>query len=189
MSTYKTIILDEDGIDILQTLEEEKNFERELNEIPEGDLIEIGVYMGATAKKMAKRYPDRNIYACDTFEGFVEDARPEDSNAKYKKGDLGEATIEKVRENTKQYPNIKLIKGEFPYSANELKNKKFAFAHLDVDVYRATKESLEFLLPRMTEGGKIIVHDYPAHDGVRRAVDELVEDKKVLGGRQCLIIK
>jgi hypothetical protein len=40
----------------------------------------------------------------------------------------------------------------------------------------------------MNKGGVILLHDYPAHNGVKLAVSELnIENKEVLGGRQLAI--
>ena len=190
MSTYKTIILDRDGIDILQTPEEERVFEEQLELIKdvEGELVEVGVYMGATAKKISEKFPDRIVYAFDTFEGFLESGSDKDGFANYKVGDLKEANLETVQSNLKNFPKINLIKGDFPLSGKILNDKKIAFAHIDVDMYNPTKATLNFILPKMAKGGIIIVHDYPAHDGVRLAVNEFnLKNLIVVGGRQGVI--
>lgn len=190
MSGQKTIILDKDGIDILQTPSEERVFEEQLELIEniKGELVEVGVYMGATAKKISNRFPDRIVYAFDTFEGFLEKGSEKDGFANYNIGDLGEADLETVKKNLKDYPNIKLIKGDFPSSGSILNDKKIAFAHIDVDMYNTTKNALKFLVPKMITGGIMIVHDYPAHSGVKLAVDEFeFKNLQVVGGRQGII--
>jgi len=40
----------------------------------------------------------------------------------------------------------------------------------------------------MSPGSRILMHDYPAHPGVKKAVDEFkFENMEVLGGRQSVI--
>ena len=73
--------------------------------------------------------------------------------------------------------NVFITQGTFPQTSDIVKNKQFAFAHIDVDIYQATKDSLEFIYPRMSVGGVILVHDYPAHNGVKLAVDEFMKGK------------
>ena len=52
--------------------------------------------------------------------------------------------------------------------------EKIAFAFLDGDFYESIRDSLRLVVPRMSEGGVIVVHDYtnPALPGVKKAVDE-----------------
>jgi len=75
-----------------------------------------------------------------------------------------------------------------------LKYKKFAFVHLDVDLYQSTQDCLEWFYPRMSRGGVIVSHDYlSATQGVKRVFDEFFADKPEpileLSGSQCLVIK
>ena len=70
-----------------------------------------------------------------------------------------------------------MYKGIFPETAKKIKNKRFAFVHIDVDIYQSTKDALEFFYPRVNIGGSIIVHDYPAHRGVQEACDEFMESR------------
>ena len=41
-------------------------------------------------------------------------------------------------------PNAKVIQGFFPAAADGLELHGIAFCHLDIDVYEATKNSLEY---------------------------------------------
>jgi len=90
---------------------------------------------------------------------------------------------------------VEFHEGRFPDTAGVIKDKKIAFAHIDVDIYVGTKEALEFLYPRMVKGGIMLIHDYPAHKGVENAINWFLEDKEeeveIIGieGRQGLICK
>lgn len=179
-------------IKIYQTESELRHFQEGLTKVKEveGDLIEVGVFEGGTAKLMADAYPDRNIYLFDTFEGLPDNIRVDKGDSKnyvvgHCKGTLDTAKdylLMSVRQNGVKVwidrPNVFFYKGIFPETADPVKDKKFCLAHIDVDLYQGTKDSLEFIYPRMNQGGLIIVHDYPAHPGVKRAVDEFMNDKK-----------
>ena len=79
----------------------------------------------------------------------------------------------------KENQNIFIYKGLFPKeNSNKIKEKKFSFVHLDVDLYQGTKDSLEFFYPRMIPGGAILIHDYHHFsDGVKNAVDNFIINK------------
>jgi asparagine synthase (glutamine-hydrolysing) len=47
-----------------------------------------------------------------------------------------------------------------------------AFAHLDGDWYDSTMTCLQRIAPRLSPGGRIVVDDYYAWSGCRRAVDD-----------------
>jgi hypothetical protein len=51
---------------------------------------------------------------------------------------------------------------------------QLAFVHIDVDLYEPTRESLEFLYPRVASGGIIVCDDYGfiSCPGAVRAIDE-----------------
>lgn len=179
------------NIDTCQSLWDIDEFVRELQDIGSGDLCEVGVYKGGTAKIMAEMYPDRQIYLFDTFEGLpdVEENKGDTITFPLHKGMMNEATYEIAVENLKQYKNIHIYKGIFPKNAEPIKDMKFPFVHLDVDTYRGTKEGLEFFLNRVR--GKILVHDYNHYKGVTKAVDEFVRKNNlsvsIIGLRQGLI--
>lgn len=65
--------------------------------------------------------------------------------------------------------------------------------HLDLDLYKATSESIEFFYPRMSKGGIILSHDYLTASGVKKAFDDFFSDKPEpiieMSGTQCLIVK
>lgn len=54
--------------------------------------------------------------------------------------------------------------------------EKIAFALLDGDYYESIKTSLKLVVPKMTEDGIIVVHDYrnEALPGAAKAVDEFL---------------
>jgi O-methyltransferase len=52
--------------------------------------------------------------------------------------------------------------------------------HLDADLYEPILEGLKFFYPRMPKHGMILVHDYNAWIGARKAVDDFFSDKPEL---------
>jgi len=68
--------------------------------------------------------------------------------------------------------------GYFPDSVPEsVKGQSFAFVHLDADLFEPTMAGLSFFYPRLSIGGLIVVHDFNAWAGARKAVDEFCADK------------
>lgn len=156
----------------------------------EGDLAEVGVYKGGSAKLICEAKGDRFLHLFDTFEGIPK--VDEIDRPIFDKGQYA-APLEGVRNYLKEYKNVYFYKGLFPTTAEPIKNKKFSFVHLDVDTYESTLSCLEFFYPRMSQGGIIISHDYFLSAGVTKAVDEFFKDKTepiiALPDKQCLIVK
>ena len=75
----------------------------------------------------------------------------------------------------------RIIQGYFPASVTTSILPKLSFVHLDVDVYKATKESLIFLLTKSCLCAKslIVIDDYNrGAEGVNIAVQEVVSEIK-----------
>jgi O-methyltransferase len=66
-----------------------------------------------------------------------------------------------------------LRQGLFPSTAAGLEGERFALVSLDADLEESTLAGLRWFLPRMNEGGYLLLHDYnnPKLPGVRRAVE------------------
>ena len=76
---------------------------------------------------------------------------------------------------------MELYEGWIPSRFNEVKDLKFQFVHIDVDLYKPTLESLEFFYPRLIKGGVIVCDDYNFSDfpGAKKAWDKYFKDKDV----------
>lgn len=142
-----------------------------------GNLIEVGVYEGGSAKLLAKAFPKKTVFLFDTFEGLPDKLNFEAGDTRNYFVGHAKAQEKVCRKYLKGCKNVEIFKGVFPESGGPVKNQKFCFAHIDVDIYESTKECLDFIYPRMSKGGIILVHDYPAHPGVQKAVDEFMADK------------
>lgn len=132
-----------------------------------GCFVEVGVYCGGSAYHLTQiaRMQDRQIYLYDTFEGVQ---APESMDVL--PTGLLKADFATVRQTVGPYPH--LYKCVFPHEV-DLPPERVAFAHIDVDQYRATRESTEALLPLMAVGGVMWFDDTNALEGARQAVREL----------------
>ena len=164
---------------------------RAIGEI-KGDLAEVGVYKGRSAKIICLAKGKRPLHLFDTFAGLPSADHRIDPAFLYK--GLYAASFFEVKKYLKKYQNVYYYKGVFPKTAGRVKNRKFSLVHLDCDTYKSTKASLEFFYPRMNRGGVIVSHDYfgPAK-GVTKAFDEYFQNKQEilikLPGSQCMITK
>ena len=154
-----------------------------------GDFAEVGVYKGGSALIIAEVKRKRKLYLFDTFDGLPKAGKVD----KYIETGAMKGVLEAVQNKLKKYSGIYFFKGLFPQTAMGIRNKRFAFVHFDVDLYRSTKDCLNFFYPRMSQGGVILTHDYPFLTGVKRAFDEFFSDKDEcvikMVGNQGLVIK
>jgi O-methyltransferase len=155
-----------------------------------GDIAEVGVYKGGSAKLIAEFKNNKMLHLFDTFKGLPQVAKEE---TLINTGDMA-ASFESVRNFLGRYKKVKLYKGLFKETSQKIDKKtKFSFVHLDVDMYKSTNQCLEFFYPRMSKGGIILTHDYPYLGGVKKAFDEFFEDKTEtiikLSGNQALVVK
>lgn len=146
-----------------------------------GDIVEVGVYRGLTAKLLHYYFPERTLHLFDTFTGFAkQDLDQEEGSTEttspHHFSDTSVKTaldyIAPMNDRVKVYPGL------FPNTIPDyFNNISFAFVHLDADLYAPTIEGLRYFYPRMSPGGMILVHDYNAWPGARQAVDEFFKDK------------
>lgn len=148
----------------------------------EGDFAEVGVYKGNTAAILnyyAKK-DGRNLYLFDTFEGFDKrDLVGVDSNTAM---GFADTSLEGVKEFVGDEKHITYIKGYFPESViDECKNKKYAFVHLDADLYQPTLDGLKFFYPLLSPGGIVFIHDYSSGswEGCKKAVDDFAKETPI----------
>jgi hypothetical protein len=142
----------------------------------EGDYAEVGVYKGATAMMICEAKGDKALHLFDTFEGLPQEGEFDKRFSK----DMFPSSLEGVRNRLSRYESVYFYKGLFPATAGSVEDRRFAFVHLDVDLYQSTKDALDFFYPRLVPGGILLTHDYPSADGVCRAFSEFLRDKPEL---------
>ena len=148
----------------------------------EGDFAEVGVYKGLTARLIHYYAPSRRLHLFDTFEGFTErgsERELETTDTRVSATSFADTNLEAVtRHIGPQNSNVVFHSGYFPDSIpSELSLRRFAFVHLDADLFEPVLEGLRFFYPRLNSGGMIVIHDYNAWPGARKAVDEFMSDK------------
>ena len=156
----------------------------------EGDLAECGVWKGGSAMLMAytlqqSGITDRKLYLYDTFEGMT---KPGEKDGAFEKMEWERqqvndqrnnwclSPIEEVKDNLAQtgYPeeNIIWIKGKVEDTIPGRLPSKIALLRLDTDWYVSTKHELQHLFPLLEKKGVLIIDDYGAWQGARKATDE-----------------
>lgn len=139
----------------------------------EGDLAECGVFRGATAYLLceATRGTGKHVHLFDSFAGL---SRPEAGDGDYwREGGLRAEEAE-VRRSLDGFDQFTLYPGWIPARFPEVEARRFAFVHVDVDLYQPTRDSVEFFYPRLVPGAVLVLDDYgfSTCPGARRAVDQ-----------------
>lgn len=134
-----------------------------------GAAAELGVYRGGFARYISALLPTRTLYLFDTFEGFD----PAEAQGQ------GSGFVEAHRNTSAEtvlrllpHPEKAVIRpGLFPATAEGIE-ERFCLVSLDVDLEESTLAGLRYFLPRMSEGGYLLLHDYnnPGLPGVKRAL-------------------
>lgn len=149
-----------------------------------GDTADVGVRFGTSSFFILRGIDDpaRQHHIFDSFEGLSEPA-PEDSGdgrpTVWKKGHLlAEEAV--TRKNLHMYEDrCRFYKGWVPTRFPEVEDRKFAFVHIDVDLYEPTRDTIEFFYERVNPGGVIVCDDYGSAQcfGARKALDEFMAGK------------
>ena len=143
-----------------------------------GDVAEVGVYKGGTARLLAKALEStgKTVHLFDTFSGIPSSDPGRDI---HKTGNFSDTSLESVEAYLRDCGNVRFYQGLFPDTAKPLEETRFCLVHIDVDIYRSAMECCKFFYPRMQNGGMMIFDDYGIHDcpGIKMAVDEFFGDK------------
>lgn len=130
-----------------------------------GDTGECGAYTGCSSYAIlsATAGAGRVHHIFDSFEGLsaprAEDDVACDEVFKWKEHDLS-ASEARIRENLNKFDSVRYYKGWIPARFEEIADARFAFVHIDVDLYQPTLDSFRFFYPRMAKGGIILCDDY-----------------------------
>jgi O-methyltransferase len=173
------------------------------NDMP-GAFVECGVFMGGNIEVMIRALQqlgvsDRDIFLYDTFAGMprpdvVDDLGPDgeikrawEANRTDADGDAGSdwmrAGVDLVRQRLEPlgYPPERLhfVKGLVEDTIPGAAPGEIALLRLDTDFYASTKHEMVHLYPRLREGGILILDDYGAMPGCRRAIDEYAREHRL----------
>ena len=150
-----------------------------------GDVAECGVRYGKSTLFMAEIVAgSRQMHLFDSFEGLSEADPEKDPGVDIYRSDgktrrFRNRKLDAVMARFAAYPNIHVHRGWIPDRFAEVADRRFAFAHVDVDMYQPTLDSIAFFYARMDPGGMIVCDDYgsSAFPGARTAMDEFFADK------------
>lgn len=159
-----------------------------------GDVAEVGVYKGGTAKLISKGFTGtgKTVHLFDTFSGMPPTNLDKDF---HKEGDFSDASFENIKEYLRDCNNIQFYKGLFPDTSAPIINTRFCFVHIDADIYKSVLDCCKFFYSRIEKGGIMIFDDYGflSCPGAKTAVDEFFlykpEHPCYLPTGQCFIIK
>ncbi len=157
-----------------------------------GEVAECGVYRGGTAIILAElaAHADREVHLFDTFGGMPKTNAERDL---HKEGDFAGTSLQDVRKYLAASTNVAFYPGIVPETLRAVEERRFCFAHIDLDIYDAIKSASEFFYSRLEPGGIMVFDDYgwPSCPGARAAVDEFFADKPerllTLSTGQCVV--
>jgi hypothetical protein len=150
---------------------------------PDVSIAEVGVYRGGGSYFIASVVEavfetQPKIHAIDTFEGHPDDIHLEDDS--HWPGKFGDTSFLDVQSYLSVFPNVMLRKGRFQERCSDIPDEPFCFIHVDVDIYSATRDCLEFFSDRLLIGGIMLVDDYGSTTcaGCKQAVDDFVAQRR-----------
>ncbi|MGH7767495.1 MAG: TylF/MycF/NovP-related O-methyltransferase [Candidatus Binatia bacterium] len=164
-----------------------------------GILIEAGCAWGGSAIVIAAAKSEKRLfYVFDVF-GMIPPPSEQDGidvRRRYREIKNGKSAgigggkyygyeenlFDKVTENFRRHgvpvgtKNIHLVRGLFQDTLHI--DEPVALAHIDGDWYESVRTCLERIEPHLVPGGALVVDDYDAWSGCRKAVDEYFAGKK-----------
>ncbi|MEO6225483.1 MAG: TylF/MycF/NovP-related O-methyltransferase [Sphingomicrobium sp.] len=141
----------------------------------EGDTAECGVYLGASSWLICG--VGRKHHLFDSFEGLSE---PDSADGTHWKRGVLSAPEDAVLNNLAPFrEQLEFHRGWIPDRFADVADRKFAFVHVDVDLYQPTRDSVEFFYSRLSPGGILLCDDYACTTcpGATKAIDEFLADK------------
>jgi hypothetical protein len=113
------------------------------------------------------------------FDSFAGLSEPSSFDGCYwSQGDL-DSDYDIVKKNLRDVDNFSIHSGWIPERFPDVRIRKFAFVHIDVDLHQPTLDSFRFFYPRMNTHGIIVCDDYglTSCPGATLAVDSYLSDK------------
>lgn len=164
-----------------------------------GDFVECGVYRGFLSKIVTDYIGFASMpctfYLLDTYEGFAgECITPAERKKGLKAGGYA-SSYDLVRSVFGGLKNVKIIKGAVPGTLKQVKSRRVAYLHIDMNCVMPEIAAAEFFWGRMAPGGIIVLDDYGfrGHQEQKSAFDSFARKKKVqilsLPTGQGLILK
>lgn len=139
-------------------------------------IAEFGTYRGGSLEILARFNPGVDILAVDSFEGV-----PKESEHDYhREGDFGGIDFHAIAGYFKMaYPAVRIFKGFIPKVFEVFdEHTRFSFVHVDLDMYESIRHALDFIFPRLLDGGMILLDDYKVRTtpGCEKAIETFFEE-------------
>jgi hypothetical protein len=154
-----------------------------------GDVVECGTARGGSAALLGlalkETHAERTLWVFDTFAGIPPptSADPDQEIAALYtgdfRGDLGE--VQELFRRLGILDRARLVKGLFQDTVPRSDVGPIAVLHLDGDWYDSVKVCLDHLYDRVSPGGVIQIDDYGHWEGARKAVDEFISTRPLVG--------
>lgn len=137
-----------------------------------GLTAEIGVYLGGTSAFIARNNMGKPHLAADTFGPGIANAGTKDQHHN------GEFQVDRteVINYLKVIPNVIPIVGIFPNTFTSIE-ATYSFAHIDLDTYQGTIDSLAYFWDRLNTGACLLYDDWQWGNcvGVTTALQEFLK--------------
>jgi hypothetical protein len=160
-----------------------------------GALVECGVFKGTSLVRFAifrelfgNAY-SKKIIGFDTFDKFPETQFFQDEvprNKFVQTAGIESISIQQLMEvlsHKRTEANVELVAGNILNTVPEYLEKhpelKISLLNLDTDIYEPAVVILEYLFPKITTGGILILDDYGVFPGETKAVDEYFHRQNV----------
>ena len=160
----------------------------------EGDIVEFGVFKGASFCRFASyrkilNLESKKLVGFDSFGEFPLTEFEDDKVFRQKFIDdagLHSITTESLYSFLEQKMcsnNIELIKGDIVQTSKDYiinnPGQKICLLNLDVDIYEPSKAILENFYEKISTGGILILDDYLTFPGETKAIVDFIKDKGV----------
>lgn len=142
----------------------------------QGYISEWGVFSGGSLEILAKYNPNKDIMAVDSFTGMPPVTDGVDF---HKEHDFNMVDFSAINGYFKMiYPPVRIVKGYIPEVFSYFdEHTRFCFSHIDLDLYKSVKDTLDFVFPRTVDGGMILLDDYKVRStpGCEKAINEFFD--------------
>ena len=156
---------------------------------PNLNIAECGCWFGHSTQILARIASAQpgfggQLHVFDSFEGLSE--FKEQDHSKFKSTpELQEAArknfksnVDHVSAHLAEFPFVKIHQGWIPTRFDDVKDKQFSLATVDVDLYEPTRDAIRFFYPRLVTGGCMYFDDYGynTYPGAKLAVQEYLKE-------------
>ncbi|HUQ64390.1 MAG TPA: TylF/MycF/NovP-related O-methyltransferase [Acidimicrobiales bacterium] len=148
-----------------------------------GDLVEFGVYRGASASMILSYIGLRDgqrLHLFDTFSGIPATELTEAEVAAGFSGHLADTSIIDLKEFLAPWRDqISFVAGDVLQTTTAAETGPLSLAHVDLNAARATKVALDYVYLRLVSGGMIVFDDYgwAGYEDQRAVIDDFFSSR------------